>query len=171
VHNRAGRFLVASSLGDGPVTGLSVTSRGGASLVKFAQSLDNAKVAAANRSWDPGRLIHRQTYIDLIDAYLADYGTRRDLARALGVSEVYVSYLLKPLSLAAGRPPAHWSGLLSAAGYEVAEALKFAKTPSQARAGRSPRHSGRTPTAATSCSSTSAGLARPPRPRAPACCR
>src|SRR5215469_10389159 len=37
-----------------------------------------------SRGWSPERLIHRQTYIDLIRAYLADYGTQRDLARALG---------------------------------------------------------------------------------------
>ena len=91
-------------------------------------------VTAEQRSWDPERLIHRQTYIDLIDAYLVDYATRRDLARALGVSEVYISYLLKPLHTSAGRPTEHWATMLAAAGYEVADAFRFAKTPSQARA-------------------------------------
>jgi hypothetical protein len=50
------------------------------------------------------------------------------------MSEAYVSYLLRPLSLAGGRPVAHWSELLRAAGYEVAEGLKFVKTPPEARA-------------------------------------
>jgi hypothetical protein len=91
-------------------------------------------VTTGQRPWDPERLVHRQTYIDLIDAYLVDYGTRRDLARALGVSEAYISYLLKPLRTSIGRPGEHWTTLLAAAGYEVADAFKFAKTPSQARA-------------------------------------
>ena len=91
-------------------------------------------VTARQRQWDPERLIHRQTYIDLIDAYLVDYGTRRDLARALGVSEAYLSYLLKPLRTSTSRPGEHWATLLAAAGYEVADAFRFAKTPSQARA-------------------------------------
>lgn len=29
---------------------------------------------AVGRSWDLDRLMHRQTYIDLIRAYLVDYG-------------------------------------------------------------------------------------------------
>jgi hypothetical protein len=86
--------------------------------------------------WAPERLIHRQTYIDLIRAYLSDYGSQRDLARALGLSEAYVSYLLEPLRLANDRTAAHWSVLLAAAGYEIAETFKYVKTPSQARAAR-----------------------------------
>jgi hypothetical protein len=92
------------------------------------------RVTAEHRPWDPERLIHRQTYIDLIDAYLVDYGTRRDLARALGVSEVFISYLLKPVRTSTSRPNEHWATSLAAAGYEIAEAFKLAKTPSQARA-------------------------------------
>jgi len=85
-------------------------------------------------AWDPQRLIHRQTYIDLIRAYLRDYGSQHDLARALGLSEAYASYLLAPLRLDDDRRAAHWADLLTARGDEVAEAFKFAKTPSQHRA-------------------------------------
>jgi hypothetical protein len=85
-------------------------------------------------AWDPERLIHRQTYIDLIRAYLRDYGSQHDLARALGLSEAYASYLLAPLRLGDDRRPAHWADLLAARGGEVAEAFKFAKTPSRHRA-------------------------------------
>ena len=85
-------------------------------------------------AWDPERLIHRQTYIDLIRAYLRDYGSQHDLARALGLSEAYASYLLAPLRLGDDRRQAHWADLLTARGDEVAEAFKFAKTPSQHRA-------------------------------------
>jgi len=79
--------------------------------------------------------MHRQTYIDLIRAYLVDYGSQRDLARALGLSEAYASYLLEPLRLANGpRQAEHWSVLLYAAGHEVAEAFKYVKTPAEVRA-------------------------------------
>lgn len=98
------------------------------------------RVIAGEWSWEPERLAHRQTYIDLIKAYLGDYGSQRDLARALGVSEVYISYLLKPVRLAEGHPAAHWSSLLAAAGYEVADAFRFAKTPSQTRARQIAEH-------------------------------
>jgi hypothetical protein len=84
--------------------------------------------------WSPERLIHRQTYIDLIRSYLADYGSQRNLARALGLSEPYLSYLLEPVRRADRGQREHWSALLSAAGYEAAEAFKYVKTPSEARA-------------------------------------
>lgn len=91
--------------------------------------------AAQARSPDLDRLMHRQTYIDLIRAYLADYGSQRDLACALGLSEAYASYLLEPLRLSSGRRPAeHWSVLLCAAGHEIAEAFKYVKTPAEVRA-------------------------------------
>jgi hypothetical protein len=84
--------------------------------------------------WDPERLIHRQTYIDLIRAYLLDYGSQHDLSRALGFSEAYASFLLAPLRPSASRRDVvHWSVLLLA-GHEVAEAFRWVKTPSQARA-------------------------------------
>jgi hypothetical protein len=92
------------------------------------------RVTAAEWPWDPECLLHRQMYIDLISAYLADYGTRRDLARALGVSEAFLSYLLQSPRLTGRPPPAHWTVLMAAAGCEVADALRFAKTPSQVRA-------------------------------------
>jgi len=92
-------------------------------------------VSAEPGPWDPQRLIHRQTYIDLIRAYLLDYGSQRDLARALHMSEAYASYLLDPLRPAVSRRrAAHWSVLLSASGLELAETLRFVKTPSQRRA-------------------------------------
>jgi hypothetical protein len=86
------------------------------------------------RGWSPERLIHRQTYIDLIRSYLVDYGSQRNLARALGLSEPYVSYLLEHARRAGTGQHEHWSVLLTAAGYEVAEAFKYVKTPSEARA-------------------------------------
>jgi hypothetical protein len=90
---------------------------------------------ATGRSWDLDRLMHRQTYIDLIRAYLVDYGSQRDLASALGFSQAYASYLLEPLRLTTGgRQAGHWSVLLCAAGHEVAEAFKYVKTPAEARA-------------------------------------
>ncbi|MFC6087571.1 hypothetical protein [Sphaerisporangium aureirubrum] len=79
---------------------------------------------------DLDRVVHRQTYIDLIRAYLRDYGSQRRLARALGMSDAYLSYLLEPLHGGGG----HWSAALTAPAREVAEAFKFAKTPSERRA-------------------------------------
>jgi hypothetical protein len=99
-----------------------------------AESGQDRWVTEGPPAWDPERLIHRQTYIDLIRAYLRDYGSQHDLARALGLSEAYASYLLAPLRLGADRRPAHWADLLTANGAEVAEAFKFAKTPSRIRA-------------------------------------
>jgi hypothetical protein len=94
------------------------------------------EIAAAGAwSQDLDQLMHRQTYIDLIRAYLVDYGSQRDLACALGFSEAYASYLLEPLRLANGGGQAgHWSVLLCAAGHEVAEAFKYVKTPAEVRA-------------------------------------
>ena len=92
---------------------------------------------AAAESWsrDMDRIMHRQTYIDLIRAYLVDYGSQRDLACALGLSEAYASFLLEPLRLTTSRRRAeHWSVLLCAAGHEVAEAFKYVKTPAEGRA-------------------------------------
>ncbi len=90
-------------------------------------------VNGQSNRWDPQRLIHRQIYIDLIRAYLLDYGTQRDLARALGMSEAYASYLLAPVRSATARG-GHWSVVLRAAGHDIAEAFRFLKTPSQIRA-------------------------------------
>ena len=39
---------------------------------------------------------HRQMYVDLLCAYIIEYGSRRDVARALGVTEPFVTYLLTP---------------------------------------------------------------------------
>jgi hypothetical protein len=99
-----------------------------------AESGQDRYVTAGPLTWDPERLIHRQTYIDLIRAYLRDYGSQHDLARALGLSEAYASYLLAPLRLGYDRRPAHWTALLTAHGDEVAEAFRFVKTPSLRRA-------------------------------------
>lgn len=87
------------------------------------------------RTRDLDRLMHRQTYIDLIRAYLADYGSQGDLARALGITEAYTSYLLEPLRLSSGhRRTQHWSTILCTVGHEVAEAFKYVKTPAEVRA-------------------------------------
>jgi hypothetical protein len=58
------------------------------------------------QNWPPESIFHRQMYIDLIRAYLdliraylPDYGSQRDLARALGISEVYLSLILEPVSV------------------------------------------------------------------------
>jgi hypothetical protein len=92
-------------------------------------------VTGKARGRDLDRVMHRQTYIDLIRAYLADYGSQRDLARALGFSEAYASYLLEPPRLTGdSREAPHWSTVLAAAGYEIAEAFKYVKTPAESRA-------------------------------------
>lgn len=91
-------------------------------------------VSGIVRTWDPQRLIHRQTYIDLIRAYLIDYGSQRDLSRALGLSEAYTSYLLTPAGLSARQHDASWSVIMESIGPDAAEAFKFLKTPSQDRA-------------------------------------
>jgi hypothetical protein len=84
--------------------------------------------------WNPDHLIHRQTYIDLIRAYLADYGSQGNLARALGLSGAYLSYLLDPVTSSGHRREGeHWSAVL-ADGVELSERLGFAKTPSERRA-------------------------------------
>jgi hypothetical protein len=76
-------------------------------------------------------------YVDLIRAYLRDYGSQRDLARALGMTEAYVSFLLEPLRAAeAKRRSLHWASVLAAPDYEIVEAFKFLKTPSEERAGQ-----------------------------------
>jgi hypothetical protein len=81
------------------------------------------------------RALHRQMYADLIRAYLRDYGTQKDLARALGTSEAYVSFLLEPLrGPEMSRRSAHWSSVLTAPEREIVEAFKFLKTPSEERA-------------------------------------
>jgi hypothetical protein len=58
-------------------------------------------------------------YVDLVRSYLLDFGSRRSLARALGVKESFVTYLLTPFG---ARSP--HGGLLPA------------KTPSQVKAER-----------------------------------
>ena len=81
------------------------------------------------------RALHRQMYMDLIRAYLRDYGTQKDLGRALGISEAYISFLLEPLRTAEmNRNAAHWSSALTAPEQEIAGVFKFLKTPSEERA-------------------------------------
>jgi hypothetical protein len=81
------------------------------------------------------RALHRQMYVDLIRAYLRDYGSQRDLARALGITEAYLSFLLEPLRVAgATRRSLHWASVLTIPDYEVVDAFKFLKTPSEERA-------------------------------------
>lgn len=81
------------------------------------------------------RAFHRKMYVDLIRAYLRDYGSQRDLACALGVTEAYVSFLLEPLRAAAAkRRGPYWASVLTVPEYEIVEAFKFLKTPSEERA-------------------------------------
>jgi len=81
------------------------------------------------------QLLHRQMYVDLIRAYLPDYGSQTDLARALGVTEAYLSFLLEPVRIAGTtRRTARWTAALQASHHEIAEAFKFLKTPSEERA-------------------------------------
>ena len=81
------------------------------------------------------RFLHRQMYVDLIRAYLRDYGSQSDLARALGVTEAYLSFLLEPLCIAgAGRRATRWTLALGSSQVEIVEAFKFLKTPSEKRA-------------------------------------
>jgi hypothetical protein len=81
------------------------------------------------------RAFHRQMYVDLIRAYLRDYGSQRDLARALGLTEAYVSFLLEPLRAAtAPRRDTNWAAVLAVPDFEIIEAFSFLKTPSQVRA-------------------------------------
>ena len=81
------------------------------------------------------RVFHRQMYVDLIRSYLQDYGSQRDLARALRLSEAYVSFLLEPLRVpGAPRPRLYWASALTAPDFEIFEAFRFLKTPSEDRA-------------------------------------
>ncbi|MGW7613476.1 hypothetical protein ACWGKW_40790 [Streptomyces sp. NPDC054766] len=82
------------------------------------------------------RMFHRQMYIDLVHAYLEDYGTQRQLARALGVQDVHISNLLEPFRQfrEGRREDAYWGDSVGILQVEVGEALKFLKTPSRLRA-------------------------------------
>lgn len=81
------------------------------------------------------RAFHRQMYVDLIRAYLRDYGSQKDLARALRLSEAYVSFLIEPLRQPdSARRISHWSWVFDSADYQIADAFKYAKTPSRSRA-------------------------------------
>lgn len=87
--------------------------------------------------WRPSRLLHRQMYIDLIRAYLPEYGSQRDLARSLGVTEAYISYVLKPVQpWGHAHQSEHWSALTAAGEHAISEAFKSdnIKTPSAVRA-------------------------------------
>src|SRR5579863_8541671 len=81
------------------------------------------------------RVLHRQMYLDLIRAYLRDYGSQRDLARALGLTEAYLSFLIEPLHTAGTRRrEPYWADILTRPDLEIAEAFRFLKTPSEERA-------------------------------------
>ncbi|MBV6702755.1 hypothetical protein KV557_37620 [Kitasatospora aureofaciens] len=87
-------------------------------------------------NWPQLRIFHRQMYVDLVRAYLVDYGTQEDLARALNLSAPYVSYILKPLEgdLEGGRAFAYWEDVDDATLLDINEALKYLKTPAKVRA-------------------------------------
>ncbi|MGH3185695.1 MAG: hypothetical protein ACRDPY_00675 [Streptosporangiaceae bacterium] len=81
------------------------------------------------------RVLHRQMYLDLIRAYLRDYGSQRDLARALGLTEAYLSFLMKPLHAAGTRRrESYWADILTRPDLEIVETFRFLKTPSEERA-------------------------------------
>jgi hypothetical protein len=75
-------------------------------------------------------------YIDLLRAYLLQYGSQRALARALGVSDAYLSLLLEPLRLPGGgsRKLAYWADAARWPRHDLAEALRALKSPSLDRA-------------------------------------
>src|ERR1700722_4017608 len=81
------------------------------------------------------RVLHRQMYLDLIRAYLPDYGSQRDLARALGLTEAYLSFLIEPLHAdGTRRRESYWADILTRPDLEIVEAFRFLKTPSEERA-------------------------------------
>lgn len=81
------------------------------------------------------RVLHRQMYLDLIRAYLRDFGSQRDLARALGLTEAYLSFLIEPLHAAGTRRrESYWADMLMRPDLEIVEAFRFLKTPSEERA-------------------------------------
>lgn len=76
-----------------------------------------------------------QMYVDLIRVYLRDYGSQKDLARALGLTEAYLSFLVEPLrTTGTQRQDLHWAEMLTKNDLEIAEAFRFLKTPSEERA-------------------------------------
>jgi predicted transcriptional regulator len=74
-------------------------------------------------------------YIDLARAYLADYGSQSELARALGISNAALSYILKPWDpMGTGRRYEPWGGSSELLVEDVSNALKQLKVPSNLRA-------------------------------------
>jgi hypothetical protein len=86
--------------------------------------------------WPSYRALHRQMYVDLLRAYLLQYGSQRALATALGFSDAYLSLLLEPLRSPSdgSRKLAYWAAAARRPPYEVAEALRALKNPSLDRA-------------------------------------
>ncbi len=81
--------------------------------------------------WPRVRVLNRQMYIDLVRAYLRDYGTQNELARSLNLTEAYVSFILEPFRLSGQRRrDAYWGDSSESPMHEVAEALKYLKAPS-----------------------------------------
>src|SRR5690349_11104130 len=70
-------------------------------------------------------------YVDLVRAYLHDYGSQAQLAQAMGVTEAYLSYLLAPVG---GR--GYWGQVLQRPAGSVGDERRFDKTPSLRRAGQ-----------------------------------
>jgi hypothetical protein len=80
-------------------------------------------------------------YIDLVRAYLLRYGTQSKLARVLGVTEAYLSFLLEPFRpYGQGRRDAYWAVVLDTPPHEIIETLKFLKAPSPDRATQLAEH-------------------------------
>jgi hypothetical protein len=88
------------------------------------------------------RMLHRQMYIDLIRAHLREEGTQAELARALGVTEAYLSFAMepvRPLPTRTAKAPvrrheAVWVDIADLPLAHVREELKVLKTPSAERA-------------------------------------
>lgn len=74
-------------------------------------------------------------YIDLVRAYLREYGKQSGLARAIGVTEAYLSFLLEPFHpYQQRRQHAYWDLAIDMPPHGIVETLKYLKTPSPHRA-------------------------------------
>lgn len=66
------------------------------------------------REWSPDRIYHRQMYVDLVRAYLREFGSQRELARVTGLHEVSLSRWLEPTRLETyRRSDMYWGDLIT----------------------------------------------------------
>jgi hypothetical protein len=75
-------------------------------------------------------------YIDLLRAYLLEYGSQRALARALGFSDAYLSQLLEPPRSPGdgSRRLVYWADAAKWPPYDLTGSLRALKSPSLDRA-------------------------------------